>query len=214
MFLAELFRQEVPEIYDGVIEIRGIARDPGSKAKVAIYSRSETSDIIGATVGVRGARVQAVTNELRGEKIDVIRWSENPVEYVVNAIAPAKPIKVVYNEDKNTADVILAKDQLSLAIGRGGQNVKLASKITGIKVDVMTEEEEKNRRLEEFKEATKELMEALDVEEMIAQLLVAEGFNSVTAVANSNLESLSNIQGFNEDIAKEIQDRAIEHLNG
>lgn len=213
MFLAELFRQEVPEIYDGMIEIRGIARDPGSKAKVAVFSRNETSDIIGATVGVRGVRVQAVTNELRGEKIDIIRWSENPVEYIVNAISPAKPIKVIFNEDKNTADVVLPKDQLSLAIGRGGQNVKLASKITGVKVDVMTEEEEKTRRLAEFQQATTDLMEILDVEEVIAQLLVAEGFDSVKDIAESSLTSLGNIQGFDEDIAKEIQDRALEYLN-
>lgn len=213
MFLAELFRQEVPEIYDGMIEIRGIARDPGSKSKVAIYSRNETSDIIGATVGIRGVRVQAVTNELRGEKIDVIRWSENPVEYIINAIAPAKPIKVIYNEDKNTADVVLSKDQLSIAIGRGGQNVKLASKITGIKVDVMTEEEERTRRLTEFQEATNELMNALDVEEVIAQLLVAEGYDTVDSIAKTSLDSLKSIQGFNEDIAKEIQDRAIECFN-
>ena len=213
MFLAELFRQEVPEIYDGMIEIRGIARDPGSKSKVAIYSRNETSDIIGATVGIRGVRVQAVTNELRGEKIDVIRWSENPVEYIINAIAPAKPIKVIYNEDKNTADIVLSKDQLSIAIGRGGQNVKLASKITGIKVDVMTEEEERTRRLTEFQEATNDLMKALDVEEVIAQLLVAEGYDTVDSIAKTSLDSLKSIQGFNEDIAKEIQDRAIECFN-
>jgi len=214
MFLAELFRQEVPEIYDGVIEIRGIARDPGSKAKVAIFSRNETSDIIGACVGIRGVRVQAVTNELRGEKIDVIRWSENPVEYIVNAISPAKPIKVIFNEDKNSAFVVLPKDQLSLAIGRGGQNVKLASKITGVKIDVMTEEEEKTRRLTEFKEDTSKLMEVLDVEEVIAQLLVAEGFNSVEIIANSDINTLEKIQGFNKDIAKEIQDRAIEFSKG
>lgn len=213
MFLAELFRQEVPEIYDGIIEIRGIARDPGSKAKVAVYSRNETSDIIGACVGIRGVRVQAVTNELRGEKIDVIRWSENPVEYIINAISPAKPIKVIYNEDKNAADVVLAKDQLSLAIGRGGQNVKLASKITGIKIDVMTDEEEKERRLTEFQEATSELMTALDVEEVIAQLLVAEGFDEVKSIADASLTALQNIEGFDENIAKEIQDRAIEYIN-
>ena len=213
MFLAELFRQEVPEIYDGIIEIRGIARDPGSKAKVAVYSRNETSDIIGATVGIRGVRVQAVTNELRGEKIDVIRWAENPVEYIVNAIAPAKPIKVIYNEEKNTADVVLAQDQLSLAIGRGGQNVKLASKITGIKIDVMTEEEEKERRLAEFQEATKELMDILNVEEVIAQLLVVEGFDNIKTIAESSIESLKNIEGFDEEIAKESQDRAIEYVN-
>lgn len=214
MFLAELFRQEVPEIYDGVIEIRGIARDPGSKAKVAVFSRNETSDIIGACVGIRGVRVQAVTNELRGEKIDVIRWSENPVEYIINAISPAKPIKVIFNEDKNSAFVVLPKDQLSLAIGRGGQNVKLASKITGVKIDVMTEEEEKTRRLTEFKEDTQKLMETLDVEEVIAQLLVAEGFNSVEIIANSDINVLEKIQGFNKDIAKEIQDRAIEFSKG
>ena len=213
MFLAELFRQEVPEIYDGIIEIRGIARDPGSKAKVAVYSRNETSDIIGATVGIRGVRVQAVTNELRGEKIDVIRWAENPVEYIVNAIAPAKPIKVIYNEEKNTADVVLAQDQLSLAIGRGGQNVKLASKITGIKIDVITEEEEKERRLTEFQESTKELMDILNVEEVIAQLLVVEGFDNIKTIAESPIESLKNIEVFDEEIAKEIQDRAIEYVN-
>lgn len=213
MFLAELFRQEVPEIYDGIIEIRGIARDPGSKAKIAVYSRNETSDIIGATVGIRGVRVQAVTNELRGEKIDVIRWAENPVEYIVNAIAPAKPIKVIYNEEKNTADVVLAQDQLSLAIGRGGQNVKLASKITGIKIDVMTEEEEKERRLTEFQESTKELMDILNVEEVIAQLLVVEGFDNIKTIAESPIESLKNIEGFDDEIAKEIQDRAIEYVN-
>lgn len=213
MFLAELFRQEVPEIYDGIIEIRGIARDPGSKAKVAVYSRNETSDIIGATVGIRGVRVQAVTNELRGEKIDVIRWSENPVEYIVNAIAPAKPIKVIFNEEKNTADVVLSQDQLSLAIGRGGQNVKLASKITGIKIDVMTEQDEKERRLTEFKEATKELMDILNVEEVIAQLLVVEGFDSIKTIAESSIDSLKNIEGFDEEIAKEIQERAIEYIN-
>jgi len=213
MFLAELFRQEVPEIYDGIIEIRGIARDPGSKAKVAVYSRNENTDVVGATVGIRGVRVQSVTNELRGEKIDVIRWSENPVEYVISAISPAKPIKVIYNEEKNTADIVLTKDQLSLAIGRGGQNVKLASKITGVKIDVMTEEEEKTRRLSEFQEATKELMEILDVEEVIAQLLVAEGFDTVKSIAEGSLTSLQNIQGFDENIAKEIQDRAIEYMN-
>lgn len=213
MFLAELFRQEVPEIYDGIIEIRGIARDPGSKAKVAVYSRNETSDIIGATVGIRGVRVQAVTNELRGEKIDVIRWSENPVEYIVNAIAPAKPIKVIFNEEKNTADVVLSQDQLSLAIGRGGQNVKLASKITGIKIDVMTEQDEKERRLTEFKEATKELMDILNVEEVIAQLLVVEGFDSIKTIAESSIDSLKNIEGFDEEIAKELQERAIEYIN-
>ena len=213
MFLAELFRQEVPEIYDGIIEIRGIARDPGSKAKVAVYSRNETSDIIGATVGIRGVRVQAVTNELRGEKIDVIRWSENPVEYIVNAIAPAKPIKVIFNKEKNTADVVLSQDQLSLAIGRGGQNVKLASKITGIKIDVMTEQDEKERRLTEFKEATKELMDILNVEEVIAQLLVVEGFDSIKTIAESSIDSLKNIEGFDEEIAKELQERAIEYIN-
>ena len=213
MFLAELFRQEVPEIYDGIIEIRGIARDPGSKAKVAVYSRNETSDIIGATVGIRGVRVQAVTNELRGEKIDVIRWSENPVEYIVNAIAPAKPIKVIFNEEKNTADVVLSQDQLSLAIGRGGQNVKLASKITGIKIDVMTEQDEKERRLTEFKEATKELMDILNVEEVIAQLLVVEGFDSIKTIAESSIDSLKNIEGFDEEIAKELQERVIEYIN-
>lgn len=212
MFLAELFRQEVPEIYDGVIEIMAIARDPGSKAKIAIYCRNETSDIIGACVGMRGVRVQAVTSELRGEKIDVIRWSDNPVQFVVNAISPAKPIKVIFDEEKNSAEVVLPKDQLSVAIGRGGQNVKLTSKLTGIRVDVMTEEEEKQRRMTEFKELTTELIEALDIEEVMAQLLITEGFGRVEDIADASLNALARIQGFDENIAQELQERAVEYL--
>jgi N utilization substance protein A len=212
MFLAELFRQEVPEIYDGVIEIRGIARDPGSKAKIAVFSANETSDVVGACVGIRGVRVQAVTNELKGERIDVIKWSDDPIEYIIRAIAPAKPTKVVYDEYENSADIVLTPDQLSLAIGRGGQNVRLASKITGIKLDVMTEEDERKKRKEEFDRSTKELVRILDVEEIIAQLLVTKDFDSVETITESNIEILSKIEGFNEDIAKEIYNRAVEYV--
>ncbi|MDR2526323.1 MAG: transcription termination factor NusA [Rickettsiales bacterium] len=210
MFLAELFKQEVPEIYDGIIEIRGIVRDPGSKAKVAVFSRNATSDVVGACVGVRGVRVQAVTSELKGEKIDVIKYSEDPIQYIVNAITPAKPIKVIYDEEENAAIVVLSADQLSLAIGRGGQNVRLASKITGIKLDIMTEEDERKKRTADFKDATSSLVENLNVEEIIAQLLVSNGFTSVKSIADTNVEILSKIEGFNEDIASEIHDRALE----
>jgi N utilization substance protein A len=213
MFLAELFRQEVPEIYDGVIEIRGIARDPGSKAKIAVYSDSDTFDVVGACVGPRGVRVQAVTNELKGERIDVIKWSENPVEYIIKAISPSRPSKIIYDEENNSADIILTQDQLSLAIGRGGQNIKLASKLTGIKLKAMTDEDEKKKRREEFDNYTKQLMESLDVEEIIAQLLVAKNYNSIDDIANSSIEELSKIEGFDEDIAKEIYDRAVNMKN-
>ncbi|MDR3290078.1 MAG: transcription termination factor NusA [Rickettsiales bacterium] len=213
MFLAELFKQGVPEIYDGVIEILGIARDPGSKAKIAVFSRNETSDVVGACVGVRGVRVQSITSELKGERIDVIRYSDDPIEYIVNAISPAKPIKVIYDEAKNSADIVLTADQLSLAIGRGGQNVRLASKITGIKLDVMTEEDEKKKRLNEFKEATKTLIEKLDIEEIIAQLLVSNEFDSVESIADSNVETLTKIDEFDESVAIEIFNRATDYLN-
>ncbi|GMO62869.1 MAG: transcription termination factor NusA [Rickettsiales bacterium] len=207
MFLAELFKQEVPEIYDGVIEILGISRDPGSKAKIAIFSKNETSDIIGACVGVRGVRVQSITNELKGEKIDVIRWSDDPIEYIVNAISPAKPSKIVYDEDTNSADIILPTDQLSLAIGRGGQNVRLASKITGIKLNITTEEDEKKKQTE-IKQRTKNLVEKLDIEEVIADLLIAANFDSIEKIAESDIETLSKIDGFDESVATEIFNRA------
>jgi N utilization substance protein A len=154
-----------------------------------------------------------VTSELKGEKIDVIRWSDDPIEYIINAISPAKPIKVVYNENTNSADIVLAPDQLSLAIGRGGQNVKLASKITGINLNVMTEEEEKKKRITEFKEATDHMMQILDVEEVIAQLLVTKGFDTVYAVVDSDIETLEKIEGFDKNIAEEIYNRSVDYLN-
>jgi len=213
MFMAELFKQEVPEIYDGIIDITGIARDPGSKAKISIFSRNDSSDVVGAVVGARGVRVQSVTSELRGEKIDVIMWSDDIVKYITAAITPAKPIRVIYHERDNSADIVLQKEQLSLAIGRGGQNVRLASKLTGVRLNIMTEEEEKEKRVTMFKKSVEELIEALDVEEVIAQLLVTEGFDSVESIAESDPQILKNIQGFDEHIAQELQERAEEFLS-
>ncbi|MDR0423302.1 MAG: transcription termination/antitermination protein NusA, partial [Rickettsiales bacterium] len=211
MFLAELFRQEVPEIYDGNIEIRGIARDPGSKAKIAVYSDNENFDAVGACVGPRGVRVQAITSELKGERIDVIKYTDDIIDYIVRAITPAKPTKIIFDEDENSADIILTPDQLSLAIGRSGQNIKLASKLTGVKLQAMTDEDEKKKRQEEFKRNTQNLIDTLDIEEIIAQLLVNNNYNSAADIINSSTEELAKIEGFSEDIIKEIYDRAVEY---
>jgi N utilization substance protein A len=211
-FVAKLFAQEVPEIYDGVIEIKAIARDPGSRAKVAVFSREETADVIGACIGVRGSRVQAVMSEIRGEKIDIIKWSDNLAEFIVNALIPAKITKVVVDEDNDLVEVVVPEDQLSLTIGRGGQNVKLASQLINMKIDVITEAEEQERRRAEFNTASKLFVEGLDVEEVIAQLLVAEGFFRIEDIAEAEIEELKNIEGFDEDIAKEIRNRALEYL--
>jgi N utilization substance protein A len=211
-FVAKLFEQEVPEMYDGIIEIRAIARDSGSRAKVAVYSREESTDVIGACIGVRGSRVQAVMNEIRGEKIDIIKWSDNIAEFVVNALTPAKVTKVVVDEDNDLIEVVVPEDQLSLAIGRGGQNVRLASQLVNMKIDVVTDVEEQERRKTEFESSTKLFIEALDVEEVIAQLLSAEGFYTVEDIAEAGIDELKSIEGFDEDIAKEIKRRAVEHI--
>lgn len=211
-FLVKLFEQEVPELYDGNIEVKNVARDPGSRAKIAIYSRRDDIDIIGSFIGIRGNRVQSVSSELRGEKIDIIKWSSNIAELVVNSLTPAKVSKVVVDEENNLIEVVVAEDQLSLAIGRGGQNVKLASKIVGYKIDVMTDEQESVRRTTEFNQASKNFVEALDVEEMIANLLAAEGFLSVEELAQAEISEIQSIEGFDEDIAKEIKRRAEEYL--
>lgn len=211
-FLTKLFEQEVPELYDGNIEVKATARDPGSRAKIAIYSRRNDIDIIGSFIGIRGSRVQSVSSELRGEKIDIIKWSPNIAEFIVSALTPAKISKVVVDEEKGLIEIVVAEDQLSLAIGRGGQNVKLASKLVGYKIDIMTDEQESVRRTAEFNLASKLFVEALDVEDMIANLLATEGFLTVEDLAEAEISEIGSIEGFDEEIAKEIKRRAEEHL--
>lgn len=211
-FLVRLFEQEVPELYDGNIEVKAVARDAGSRAKIAIYSRRDDIDIIGSFIGIRGSRVQSVSSELRGEKIDIIKWSPNIAELVVSCLTPAKVNKVVVDEENNLIEVVVAEDQLSLAIGRGGQNVKLASKMVGYKIDVMTDEQESVKRTAEFNQASKLFIEALDVEDMIANLLAAEGFFNVEDLAEAEISEIQSIEGFDEDIAKELKKRAEEYL--
>ena len=211
-FLVKLFEQEVPELYDGNIEVKAVARDPGSRAKIAIYSRRDDIDIIGSFIGIRGSRVQSVSSELRGEKIDIIKWSSNVAEMVVSSLTPAKVSKVVVDEENGLIEVVVAEDQLSLAIGRGGQNVKLASKMVGYKIDVMTDEQESVKRTAEFNQASKLFVEALDVEEMIANLLASEGFLSVEDLAEAEISEIQSIEGFDEEVAKELKRRAEEYL--
>ena len=211
-FMAKLFAQEVPEIYDGVVEIKSVARDPGSRAKIAVISKDTSIDPVGACVGMRGARVQAVVNELQGEKVDIIQWRNEPAEFIVNALAPAEVTKVVLDEDTNRIEVVVPESQLSLAIGRRGQNVRLASQLTGWDIDILTEQEESERRQKEFAERSQLLMEALDVDEVIAQLLVTEGFASIEEVAFVDLSEIVHIEGFDENTAQEIQNRAREYL--
>ncbi|RIA47357.1 transcription termination factor NusA [Dichotomicrobium thermohalophilum] len=211
-FMAKLFMQEVPEIYDGVVEIKSVARDPGSRAKIAVVSHDSSIDPVGACVGMRGSRVQAVVNELQGEKIDIIQWSPDAATFIVNALAPAEVVKVVLDEEAERIEVVVPDDQLSLAIGRRGQNVRLASQLTGWDIDIMTEAEEAERRQKEFAERTQAFMDALDVDEVIAQLLASEGFASIEEIAYVELDEISGIEGFDEDTAQEIQDRAREYL--
>jgi N utilization substance protein A len=211
-FMAKLFEQEVPEIYDGIIEIRSVARDPGSRAKIAVLSNDGSIDPVGACVGMRGSRVQAVVNELQGEKIDIIQWSPDPATFIVNGLAPAEVVKVVLDEDAERIEVVVPDDQLSLAIGRRGQNVRLASQLSGWTIDILTEAEESERRQAEFTERSKLFEEALDVDEVIAQLLASEGFATVEEIAYVEPEEVSEIEGFDEDTAAEIQARAVEYL--
>ncbi len=208
MFMAKLFAQEVPEIYDGIIEIKAVARDPGSRAKIAVLSHDSGIDPIGACVGMRGSRVQAVVQELQGEKIDIIPWAGDPATFVVNALAPAEVSKVVLDDENNRMEVVVPDEQLSLAIGRRGQNVRLASMLTGWDIDIMTEAEESERRTREFKERTDLFTAALDVDEVLAQLLVTEGFTQVEELAGSSVEDLSAIEGLDESLAGELRDRA------
>jgi N utilization substance protein A len=206
-FMAKLFAQEVPEIYDGIIEIRAVARDPGSRAKIAVISNDSGIDPVGACVGMRGSRVQAVVAELQGEKIDIIPWSQDPATFVVNALAPAEVAKVVMDEEQRRIEVVVPDDQLSLAIGRRGQNVRLASQLTGWDIDILTEAEESERRQEEFRSRSKMFIDALDVDDVIAHLLVTEGFTSVEEVAFVPLNELAGIEGFDETVAGELQQR-------
>ncbi|GGE29275.1 transcription termination/antitermination protein NusA [Agaricicola taiwanensis] len=211
-FMVKLFSQEVPEIYDGIIEIKAVARDPGSRAKIAVISRDSSIDPVGACVGMRGSRVQAVVQELQGEKIDIIPWSPDAATFIVNALQPAEVVKVVLDEDTAKIEVVVPDDQLSLAIGRRGQNVRLASQLTGWDIDIMTEAEESERRQKEFVERSELFMQALDVDEVVAQLLTAEGFTSIEELAFVDPAEISSIEGFDEDTAEEIQTRAKEYL--
>jgi N utilization substance protein A len=212
-FMAKLFAQEVPEVYDGVIEIRAVARDPGSRAKMAVVSNDSSIDPVGACVGMRGSRVQAVVAELQGEKIDIIQWSPDEATFIVNALAPAEVSKVVMDEEDERVEVVVPDEQLSLAIGRRGQNVRLASQLTGWQIDIMTESQESERRQREFAERTALFQEALDVDEVIAQLLVTEGFATVEDVAYVDVSEIASIEGFDEDTGAEIQARATDFLD-
>jgi len=212
-FMAKLFAQEVPEVYDGVIEIRAVARDPGSRAKMAVISNDSSIDPVGACVGMRGSRVQAVVAELQGEKIDIIQWSPDEATFIVNGLAPAEVSKVVMDEEDERVEVVVPDEQLSLAIGRRGQNVRLASQLTGWQIDIMTESQESERRQREFAERTALFQEALDVDEVIAQLLVTEGFASVEDVAYVDVSEIASIEGFDEETGAEIQARAQEYLD-
>ncbi len=211
-FMAKLFAMEVPEIYDGIIEIKSVARDPGSRAKIAVISRDSSIDPVGACVGMRGSRVQAVVGELQGEKIDIIPWNDNAATFIVNALQPAEVAKVVLDEDAEKIEVVVPDDQLSLAIGRRGQNVRLASQLTGWDIDILTEEEESQRRQKEFVDRSNLFMEALDVDEMVGQVLASEGFSSVEEVAYVDADEVASIEGFDEETAEEIQTRAREYL--
>ena len=211
-FMSKLFGQEVPEIYDGIIEVKSVARDPGSRTKIAVISRDSSIDPVGACVGMRGSRVQAVVNELQGEKIDIIPWSVDAATFIVNALQPAEVVKVVLDEDSARIEVVVPDDQLSLAIGRRGQNVRLASQLTGWDIDILTEAEESGRRQKEFQERTTIFMGALDVDEVVGQLLASEGFRTVEELAYVDLAELASIEGFDEETAEEIQNRARDHI--
>ncbi|MFC3057901.1 transcription termination factor NusA [Paenirhodobacter populi] len=211
-FMAELFKMEVPEIYDGIIEIKAVARDPGSRAKIAVISHDSSIDPVGACVGMRGSRVQAVVGELQGEKIDIIPWNADQATFLVNALQPAEVSKVVVDEDAHKIEVVVPDEQLSLAIGRRGQNVRLASQLTGLDIDILTEAEESQRRQAEFAERTKLFVDALDLDEFFAQLLVAEGFTNLEEVAYVDLDELLAIEGVDEATAEELQARARDHI--
>src|SRR5437660_1152316 len=212
-FMSKLFAQEVPEIYDGIVQIKSVARDPGSRAKIAVISKDSSIDPVGACVGMRGSRVQAVVNELQGEKIDIIPVSPDIATFVVNAAAPAEVAKVVLDEERERIEVVVPDQQLSLAIGRRGQNVRLASQLTGWDIDILTEQEESERRQAEFENRTRIFIDALNVDEVIGQLLASEGFNSVEELALVDAKEIAGIEGFDADTAQELQNRAREYLD-
>lgn len=211
-FLAKLFVQEVPEIYDGQIEIKAVARDPGSRAKFSVYVSDKSIDPVGACVGMRGSRVQNIVTELQGEKVDIVPWSENPAVFIVNAMVPAEVSKVVLDEDAEKVEVVVPDDQLSLAIGRRGQNVRLASKLTGWHLDVRSETEDAERQQAELKRISNTFIEGMDVDDVIAHLLISEGFKSMEEIAFVPLEDLANIEGFELELAEELQNRAKAYL--
>jgi len=212
-FMSKLFTMEVPEIYDGIIELKSVARDPGSRAKIAVISNDSSIDPVGACVGMRGSRVQAVVGELQGEKIDIIPWSPEAASFIVNALQPAEVAKVVLDEEAERIEVVVPDDQLSLAIGRRGQNVRLASQLTGWDIDIMTEQEESERRQSEFEASANIFMEALNVDEMVAQLLASEGFSNMEEVAYVDMLEIASIEGFDDETAEELQARAKEYLD-
>ena len=211
-FLVQLFQQEVPEIYDGIIEVKSVARDPGSRAKIAVFTKEKSIDPVGACVGMRGSRVQAVVNELQGEKIDIVLWSEDIATFVVNALGPAEVDKVIIEEDLKKIDVIVPDEQLSLAIGRKGQNVRLASSLSGWSIDILTTSQESERRSEEFKNLSQKFIEVLDVDEVIAHLLVTEGFSSIKELSMVIPNDLASIEGFDNDLSEELINRAKNYL--
>ena len=211
-FMEKLFFQEVPEIYEGVIEIKSSARDPGSRAKICVYSKDSSIDPVGACVGMRGSRVQSVVNELQGEKIDIVHWSEDPATLVVSALAPAEIQKVIIDDQDRRIEVILTEDNLSKAIGRRGQNVRLASKIMNYEIDILTEKEETEKRQLDFKDKTDTFVKNLEVDETLGQLLVAEGFSSIKEINDASLEDVAKIEGLDEGTSKELKERAKEYL--
>ena len=212
-FMAKLFMQEVPEIYDGIISIKSVARDPGSRAKIAVFTEDGSIDPVGACVGMRGSRVQAVVNELQGEKIDIINWSENVANLAISSLSPAEVLKVVLDEDQNKIEVVVSEEHLSLAIGRRGQNVKLATELTGYEIDILTEDEESSKRQEDFTNKTNEFVSSLDVDETLAQLLVSEGFGSIDELNEADESELLAIEGFDEEIVAELLERAKKYLS-
>ena len=211
-FMEKLFFQEVPEIYDGIIEIKSSARDPGSRAKICVHSKDSSIDPVGACVGMRGSRVQSVVNELSGEKIDIVSWTEDPAALVVSALSPAEIQKVIIDEQNRRIEVILTEENLSKAIGRRGQNVRLASKLINYEIDILTEREESEKRQSEFKEKTEAFTKNLEVDETLGQLLVVEGFSSIEEISKTSIEDISKIEGIDENTAKELNERAKEYL--
>ena len=211
-FLASLFQQEVPEIYEGTIVIKSVARDPGSRAKICVQSKDSSIDPVGACVGMRGSRVQTIVNELQGEKIDIINWTEDTSKLVVSALSPAEVMKVLIDDDNSRIEVVIDENNLSKAIGRRGQNVRLASKLLNYEIDILTDKEESEKRQTEFKDNTSKFVKNLEIDTTMAQLLVSEGFNSIQDIENSNVDEILKIEGFDEETAKELKNRAKEYL--